>query len=349
MTHALTEERCWRAVSERDDAFDGVFYYAVTTTGVYCRPHCAARLALRHNVRFYATQDEAKRAGFRPCKRCRPDDASLIERQAKAVAMACRAIEEAEEPLTLDVLAGLAGASPYHFHRVFKRITGVTPKAYAKALRAERMRRELLTQPSVTSAIYAAGYASPSRFYETAGAALGMTASRYRSGAEGQQIGYFIAPCELGLVLVALTGKGICAIELGDDETSLAAGLARRFPGAAIERVAVQPAFIDALSEASPSGALPLDIRGTAFQVKVWDALGRIPPGETASYSEIARAIGAPKATRAVAGACAANPAALAIPCHRAVRADGSLSGYRWGQERKRALLEREREGKRRL
>ncbi len=354
MTHALTEETCWRAVSERDAAFDGMFYYAVITTGVYCRPNCAARLALRRNVRFYATQEEAKRVGFRPCKRCRPEDASLSERRADVVAMACRAIEDADVSPGLDVLADLAGMSPCHFHRVFKSITGVTPKAYASALRAARMRRELRGQTSVTSAIYAAGYGASSRFYETAGPVLGMNASRYRNGADEVRIGYFIAPCELGLLLVALTGKGICAIEFGDEDAALAAGLARRFPKAVLERIEIRGELIETLARASAPRAtalesLPLDIRATAFQARVWDALRRIPPGEMASYRDIALSIGAPKAVRAVAGACAANPVALAIPCHRAVRSDGSLSGYRWGPQRKQALLERERAGKRRF
>jgi AraC family transcriptional regulator of adaptative response/methylated-DNA-[protein]-cysteine methyltransferase len=354
MTHALTEETCWRAVRERDAAFDGFFYYGVITTGVYCRPQCVAKRALRRNVRFFASRDGANAAGFRPCKRCRPEDASLSERRTDVVAMACRAIEEAEEPLTLDVLAGMAGMSPYHFHRLFKRIAGVTPRAYAAALRAERMRRELRTQPSITSDIYAAGYGASSRFYETAGPVLGMNASRYRNGADGVRIGYFIAPCELGLLLVALTGKGICAIEFGDEDAALAAGLARRFPKAVPERIEIRADLIETLAGASapratPLESLPLDIRATAFQARVWDALKRIPPGETASYRDIARSIGAPKAVRAVAGACAANPVALAIPCHRAVRSDGSLSGYRWGPQRKQALLERERAGKRRF
>ncbi len=342
-----TDDARWAAVQRRDRNADGQFYYSVRTTGVYCRPSCAARRALRDNVRFHASCAEAERAGFRPCKRCRPNEAAFEDPRAAAVASACRLIERAESAPSLDALAEAAGLSRFHFHRVFKNLTGVTPKAYAAAHRAQRMREALPKSATVTEAIYGAGFNSSGRFYETSSQRLGMTPSDFRAGGEGATIRFAVGACSLGSVLVAATGKGVCAILLGDEPEALVRDLEDRFPRATLigaDREFEQwVAKVVGLVEAPALGLdLPLDVRGTAFQQRVWQALRDIPRGATVSYTELARRVGAPKAIRAVAQACAANPLAVAIPCHRVVRADGSLSGYRWGVERKRALLERE-------
>ena len=339
----------WAAVAARDRAFDGQFYYSVGTTGVYCRPSCAARLARPGNVRFHATGADAEKAGFRPCKRCKPDQPSLVEQHAAKVAAVCRLIASADEIPALDELARAAGLSPHHFHRVFKAITGVTPRAYAMANRAERVRNELSrSDTSVTEAIYGAGFSSSGRFYETADQVLGMTPTDYRAGGANAEIRFAVGECSLGSILVARSEKGVCAILLGDDPDALARHLQDRFPRARL--VGGDAGFEDlvakvvGLVEAPAAGFdLPLDIRGTAFQQRVWQALRQIPAGATASYADIARRIGSPTSIRAVAQACAANPIAVAIPCHRVVRTDGALSGYRWGVERKRTLLDRER------
>lgn len=341
------DEARWSAVRSRDPEADGHFVYAVRTTGVYCHPSCAARPAKRENVSFHATPAEAEAAGFRPCKRCRPNEAPRAQRQAEAIAKACRMIEEAEELPTLAALASACAMSPYHFHRIFKAVTGVTPKAYGAAHRNKLVRAELAQSPTVTDAIYGAGYNSSGRFYATATKVLGMTPSAYRAGGQDMVIRFAIGECALGAILVAASGKGICAILLGDDPDGLARDLQDRFPKAELiggdgdfeAWVAKVVGFVE-----SPQLGLdlPLDVRGTAFQQRVWQALCAIPVGSTASYAEIARRIGAPKAVRAVAQACAANRIAVAIPCHRVVRNDGSLSGYRWGVERKRDLLARE-------
>jgi AraC family transcriptional regulator of adaptative response/methylated-DNA-[protein]-cysteine methyltransferase len=338
----------WDAVRRGDRAADGTFYYSVLTTGVYCRPSCAARLPRRANVAFHATCEEAEAAGFRPCKRCRPNEGPLAERHASVVAQACRLIEEAEEAPSLDALARATGMSRFHFHRVFKAVTGVTPKAYADARRARRVRDELTQRATVTEAIYGAGFNSSGRFYAASSDLLGMTPSAFRAGGDGAAIRFAVGECSLGSILVAATDKGICAIEFGDDPDALVRELQDRFPKAllvggdeAFERLVAE---VVGLIEAPAHGLdLPLDVRGTAFQQRVWQALRAIPSGSTASYAEIAEQIGRPKAVRAVARACATNPVAVAIPCHRVVRTDGALSGYRWGIERKRALLERER------
>ncbi len=337
----------WASLAARDEAADGRFVYAVRTTGIYCRPSCAARPARRENVSFHATCAEAEEAGFRPCKRCRPNAPSLAVRRAEAVARACRLIDESETVPGLGVLAEATGLSAFHFHRVFKAVTGVTPKAYAAARRAEALASGLGRSPSVTQAIYEAGYASPSRFYADATDRLGMAPNIYRRGGEGVAIRFGIGQCALGAILVAATAKGLCAILLGDDPEILVRDLEDRFPKA--ELFGGDPDFEAWMAQvvgfvACPSRGLdlPLDIGGTAFQQRVWDALRRIPIGTTATYAEIARAIGAPAATRAVARACGANPIAVAIPCHRVVRSDGALSGYRWGVARKRDLLTRE-------
>jgi AraC family transcriptional regulator of adaptative response/methylated-DNA-[protein]-cysteine methyltransferase len=337
----------WDAVARRDHAADGVFLYSVQTTGVYCRPSCAARLARRENVRFHATCAEAERAGFRPCKRCRPNEAGIAERQASAVAKACRRIEETEETPSLDDLAEAAAMSRFHFHRVFKALTGVTPKAYADAHRARRVRDELKRSATVTEAIYQAGFNSNGRFYAASSGLLGMTPSAFRAGGNGASIRFAAGECWLGAIVVAATGKGVCAILLGDDPEVLVRDLQDRFPKASLiggdedfeQMVARVVGFVGAPAQGCD---LPLDVRGTAFQQRVWQALREIPPGSTATYSEIAERIGEPKAARAVAQACASNPIAVAIPCHRVVRTDGALSGYHWGVERKRALLDRE-------
>jgi AraC family transcriptional regulator of adaptative response/methylated-DNA-[protein]-cysteine methyltransferase len=338
----------WQALRARDAAFDDRFVYAVSTTGVYCRPSCPARRARPEHVTFHASGVEARRAGFRPCKRCRPDEVGALALQAAMVAAACRAIEAAETMPSLDELAQQAGLSRYHFHRVFKAVTGVTPRAYASALRAERLRAEL-AQPetTVTAALYGAGFNASSRFYAAAPDLLGMTPSAYRAGGAAAEIRFAIGQCSLGAILVAQSERGVCAILLGDDPEALAQDLQDRFPRARLlggdagfEAVVAQ---VVGLIEAPSAGLeLPLDIRGTAFQQRVWQALRAIPPGATASYAEIAERIGTPRAVRAVAQACAANALAVAIPCHRIVRRDGALSGYRWGVERKRALLARE-------
>lgn len=343
-----TEEDRVAAVRRRDASADGRFVYAVTTTGVYCRPICAARPALRENLRFFDGCDEAERAGFRACKRCRPSGPSRADSHAAAVAEACRAIDAAEDRVpSLAALAARAGMSPHHFHRVFKKIAGMTPGAYAAAQRARRVREELRAGGSVTEAIYGAGYNSSSRFYEKTDAMLGMTPTAYRDGGRGAAIRYAVRPSAVGLVLVAATERGICAIMFGESEDTLVAELRREFPRAEFaapdESFATWVANILAFIEAPGQGLdLPLDVRGTAFQQRVWRALRDIPAGATISYAELARRIGEPGSARAVAQACASNHIAVAIPCHRVVRSDGALSGYRWGVERKRALLARE-------
>lgn len=337
----------WAAVVARDPAADGKFFYSVRTTGVYCRPSCAARRARPENVRFHATSAEAEQAGFRPCKRCRPDEPPRAARHAEKIAGICRRIEAAGTPPSLAELARHAGLSPHHFHRVFKAVTGLTPGAYAAAHRAGRVREELGRSATVTAAIFDAGYNSSGRFYEKSDALLGMTPSDYRAGGANTEIRFAIGECSLGSILVAASARGVCAILLGDDPEALARDLQDRFPRAnliggdkAFERIVAR---VVGFVEAPKLGLdLPLDIRGTAFQQRVWQALRKIPAGSTASYTDIARRIGSPKAVRAVGHACAANALAVAIPCHRVVRNDGALAGYRWGVERKRALLRRE-------
>lgn len=336
----------WRSIVTRDPAADGRFWYSVATTGVYCRPSCPSRAARPENVTVHGTLAEARAVG-RPCRRCRPDDASADDARSALVAEACRRIDAAEAPPTLGELATGAGLSPGHFQRVFKAAVGLSPRAYAEARRAERVRGALREENSVTEAIYAAGYTSSSRFYEGAGADLGMAPARYRAGGRGERLRYAVAPCSLGLVLAASSERGVAAIQLGDDADALLDELACRFPRAELEgggdgyaeTVARVAAFVDRPADGLD---LPLDVRGTAFQRRVWEALRRVPAGATTSYAELARAVGAPSAARAVAGACAANPLAVAVPCHRVVRADGGLSGYRWGVERKRRLLDTE-------
>jgi AraC family transcriptional regulator of adaptative response/methylated-DNA-[protein]-cysteine methyltransferase len=298
-------------------------------------------------VRFHSTCADAAAAGFRPCKRCRPDAPALDQQHAAKVAQACRMIEDSDEEPTLDELADAVGMSPYHFPRIFNAAAGVTPKAYAMAHRHKRVREKLQSSNSVTEAIYDAGFNSSGRFYASSSQVLGMTPGDFRKGGQNAELRFAIGTCSLGKVLVAASGKGVAAILMGDDAAALVRDLKERLPRAELiggdlgfeQLVAKVVAFVEAPSTVLD---LPLDVRGTAFQHRVWTALRDIPPGSTASYAEIAKRIGEPKAVRAVAGACAANPLAVAIPCHRALRSDGALSGYRWGVERKRALLDRE-------
>ena len=350
--HALNATRFrdderWDVIVRRDHAAADEFVYAVVTTGVYCRPGCGARRPRRENVRFYASTADAASAGFRPCRRCRPDEPPLAERHARSVAAACRLVETAGELPDLDALAQAAGMSRYHFHRVFKAVTGLTPRAYAAACRADRTRETLHTAQTVTDAIYDAGFTSSGRFYAASQEMLGMAPAAFRDGGAGETIRFALGECTLGSILVAATAKGVCAIQLGDDPAALAREVEDRFPRA--ELVGADKAFdslvarVVALVEAPGLGLdLPLDIRGTAFQCRVWQALQDIPAGTTVSYGVIADRLGSPTAARAVANACAANPLAVAIPCHRVVRRDGALGGYRWGVERKQALLARE-------
>jgi AraC family transcriptional regulator of adaptative response/methylated-DNA-[protein]-cysteine methyltransferase len=344
-----TDQQRWEALVRRDPCADGAFLYGVATTGVYCRPTCASRLPNRENVRFFDTHEEAEQAGFRPCKRCDPRSPARKDRHREIIVRACRLIEESEEPPSLADLASAVGLSPSYLHRLFKRIVGVTPKQYALERRLHRVRASLQDSPTVTGAIYEAGFASSSRFYEDATTTLGMKPSAYQKGGQGMRIRFAIAQCYLGWVLVAATDRGICAIDLGNTSEFLVDRLRARFPKG--EFVEGDPefaqwtarilAFLDA-----PHGSLdiPLDIMGTAFQRRVWMALREVAPGSTVSYGEIAARIGNPKAARAVAQACASNQLAVAVPCHRIVRSDGQIGGYRWGRERKRRLLEREAE-----
>jgi AraC family transcriptional regulator of adaptative response/methylated-DNA-[protein]-cysteine methyltransferase len=344
---ATSDDARWAAVVARDRASDGKFLYSVATTGVYCRPSCPARRAKRENVRFHATCSAAQAAGFRPCKRCKPNEPALHQEHAAKVARACRLIETAEEAPNLETLAKAVGLSPYHFHRIFKATAGVTPKAYAVAHRQKRVRKNLKRSYSVTEAIYDAGFSSSGRFYADSSQVLGMTPTAFRTGAPNAEIRFAIGECSLGSILVATSAKGVSAILLGDDPDALARDLQDRFPRARLiggdqDLKALVAKVVGFVEAPTASLDLPLDVRGTAFQHRVWAALRDIPPGSTASYAEIAKRAGSPGSVRAVAGACAANTLAVAIPCHRVVRSDGTLSGYRWGVARKRALLDRE-------
>ena len=343
-----TDDERWMAVQLRDAGADGHFVYAVRTTGVYCHPSSTARLPKRENVVFFRTQEDAVAAGYRSSRRAVADKTSAAEGRAKLIAQACRMVEAAETPPRLDDLAQEIGMSPFHFHRLFKSETGLTPKEYSSAYRARKLREEL-TQPgaSITDAIYDAGYNSNSRFYEESDKLLGMRARDYRAGGIGAIIRFAVGQCSLGAILVAQSQRGICAILLGDDPETLLRDLQDQFPKAELigcdsefeSLIAQVVGFIEAPSLGLQ---LPLDVQGTAFQERVWLALRDIPPGTTVSYADIARQIGSPKAVRAVARACATNHIAVAIPCHRVVRQNGDLAGYRWGIERKRELLRRE-------
>jgi len=348
MPDGVEHDRRWAVVLARDRRADGTFYYSVDTTGVYCRPSCGSRRADPKHVRFHRTTADAERAGFRPCQRCKPDRPSLEQIHAAKVAEICRVIEAADETPSLAGLAKRAGLSPYYFHRIFKAVTGVTPRAYAAAQRTKRVRAGLENRSkTVTEAIYDAGFNSGGRFYESSDQLLGMTPTDYRAGGADTEIHFAVGECSLGSILVAQTVKGVCAILLGDDPDALVRDLHDRFPRAALvggdARFEQTVARVIGFVEAPAVGLdLPLDVRGTAFQQRVWQALREIPVGTTVSYTEIAARIGAPNGARAVAQACGANALAVAIPCHRVVRTDGGVSGYRWGVERKRTLLTRE-------
>ncbi len=334
----------WRAVLARDAAADGAFVFAVRTTRIYCRPSCPARRPKRTNVQFFKAPAAARDAGYRACRRCRPDEPPV---RTALVQRLCRLIDEAPSPPSLAALAAHAGLSAFHVQRVFRQTVGVTPRAYAAARRAQRVRNELGAGASVTAAMHRAGYGSSGRFYAEADARLGMLPKSVRSGGAGEQVDYTIAPCSLGKVLVATTQRGIVAILLGDDDRGLEDELAQRLPRAErrrsdrsfAARLARVIAFVDG-ERADPG--LPLDVRGTAFQQRVWECLLRIPRGSTTNYTAIARELGLPRGARAVARAVATNALAIVVPCHRVVRSDGELAGYRWGVPRKRALLARE-------
>ncbi|MDX3904697.1 MAG: bifunctional DNA-binding transcriptional regulator/O6-methylguanine-DNA methyltransferase Ada [Pigmentiphaga sp.] len=337
----------WQALLARDPAADGQFVYGVKTTGVYCRPSSPSRRPRPENVEFFDTPEAAEAAGYRPSRRAARDRTTVAAHHAALAAQACQLIETADAVPSLAELAARAGLSMYHFHRVFKAVTGLTPKAYAAAHRARKLRRQLHGSTTVTDAIYEAGFNASSRFYESSDGLLGMRPTDYRAGGANAVIRFAVGQCSLGAILVAQSERGVCAILLGDDPELLVRQLQDQFPRATLvggdrdfEQVVAR---VVGLVEAPAVGLdLPLDVRGTAFQERVWQALRKIPPGTTATYAEIAALIGMPRAVRAVARACGANPLAVAIPCHRVVRSDGALSGYRWGVERKRALLERE-------
>jgi AraC family transcriptional regulator, regulatory protein of adaptative response / methylated-DNA-[protein]-cysteine methyltransferase len=344
----LNFEECWSAVENRDAGADGNFFYGVRTTGVYCRPGCASRRPLRTNTVFFETTAAAEAAGFRACKRCRPADGSAASRHVAAIEKACALLRTSETMPSLAELAGAACISRFHFHRLFKQITGVTPREYARSHRFGRLGEKLDAGEPITASIYASGFGSSSRAYEAAPAGLGMTPGTRRRGGSGETIRFVTVATPLSWALVAATDRGICMTALGDDRDRLTTALQQRFPMA--ELIAEDAGLkewadriVRFITAPEQNLDLPLDIRGTAFQARVWRALQKIPLGKTASYAEIAATLGQPKAVRAVAQACAANKLALIVPCHRVIRSDGELGGYRWGLERKRALLERER------
>ncbi len=345
----LTTQQCWAALVSRDGSADGAFVYAVRTTGVYCRPGCASRMPRRENVAFYEGPAAAEAAGFRPCKRCRPHEGSPADRHVAAIDRACALIRSGDTLPTLAEMAAAAGISRFHFHRVFKQITGATPREWGKAHRLDRFAARLDAGESVAGAVYAAGFGASSRAYEAASSGLGMTPGARRHGGRGETIRFTIVKTALGWALVAATARGICMTALGDERSALEAELRRRFPAALIwpadaALTAWAEEIVRFVTRPDVQPDLPLDIRGTAFQAQVWRALQKIPPGRTTSYSEVAAALGRPQAVRAVARAIASNNVALLVPCHRVVRSDGDLAGYRWGRERKRALIARERE-----
>ncbi len=345
---AVSDDTLWAAILARDKSYDGQFVLAVITTGIYCRPGCPARLPKRENVQFHPTCTEAEAAGFRACKRCKPNTASPAQQDTSKIAHACRLIEAAEEIPKLDDLATSVGLSPFHFHRLFNAIAGVTPKAYAVARRQTKVHKTLAKAQTVTQALLESGFNSNSRFYATSTAMLGMTPKEFKAGGVNTDITFAIGDCSLGSILVAATPVGVCAVLMGDDPDTLERDLRTRFPKARItsgdKPFSKLAARVIALVEQPDNTIdLPLDVRGTVFQHKVWQALRDVPAGTTISYAELAQRIGKPKAVRAVASACGANPVAVVIPCHRVVGRDGSLSGYRWGIDRKRRLLEREK------
>ena len=347
MPPEMADDPRWARIVARDKTADGCFWYSVATTGIYCRPSCPSRTANPRNVQLHDTLAAAKATGFRPCKRCNPDGISIEGKNAAIIAQACRLIEESEEEPSLNDLAEAVGRSPTYFHRMFKAVTGLTPKDYAVAHRAAKVRQGLDSGNSVTEAMYDAGFNSSGRFYEKSTGLLGMTPTQYRAGGANEEIRFAVGETSLGAILVASSKRGVASILLGTDPDMLVRNLQDRFPkarliGADGDYEALVARVVGFVEAPNLGLDLPLDVRGTAFQQRVWQALQEIPVGQTVSYAEVARRIGSPKAVRAVAGACAANNLAVAIPCHRVVRNDGSLSGYAWGVERKRLLLDRE-------
>ncbi|HLU34764.1 MAG TPA: bifunctional DNA-binding transcriptional regulator/O6-methylguanine-DNA methyltransferase Ada [Thermomicrobiales bacterium] len=347
-TTTLDEER-WRAVVNRDRAYEGKFVLAVHTTGIFCRPGCPARTPKRENISFFDTTADALRAGFRPCKRCRPLGTSISEDHARMVESAIRAMEQSESRLTLEALAAHVGMSPWHFQRIFRQQTGLTPAQYQRSLRSSRIRDELQAAPTVTEAMNNAGYGSSSQFYAATEGELGMRPSSYRAGGKGERIRYGIVQTWLGSLLVAGTDRGVCSLQMGDSEEEMLERLHETFPNA--ELIADDPDFarivadvVSLAEQPSTPSSIPVDAKGTAFQHRVWNALRRIPAGTTWTYSELAEQIGSPRSVRAVAKACADNPVPLLVPCHRVIGKNGSLTGYRYGVERKRDLLDRERD-----
>lgn len=344
---AENQDSRWLQVLERAQSADGIFVYGVKTTGVYCRPSCGSRHAAYERVEFFDTAAQAEEVGYRACFRCQPRKPPLSEQHRQLVAHLCRYIAQSEEPKTLGELAEEIGKSPSHTRRIFKAATGLSPKEYCRSELRRKVQVEIEKGASITDAIFRAGFNSTSRFYESSQKLLGMEAKAFRKGGKGEEIFFAVGSCSLGQVLVAATDKGVCAVLLGDDPEALIADLEARFPAALLiggdssfdEVAASVIAVVEAPHQAH---SLPLDIRGSAFQERVWQALRKIPPGTKASYSDIAKSIGAPRATRAVASACGANHLAVLVPCHRVVRKDGSLSGYRWGIDRKQSLLELE-------
>jgi AraC family transcriptional regulator of adaptative response/methylated-DNA-[protein]-cysteine methyltransferase len=340
----VDDDAAWRAVCARDAGADGRFVFAVATTGVYCRPSCAARRPRRANVAFFAAPAAAERAGFRACKRCRPADPAYVA-GAEVVARACGVLRERlDDPPTLEQLGAAVGVSPFHLQRTFKRLTGVSPRAWVAARRLEAARGHLAAGTGVTAAVYQAGFGSPSRLYERADTGLGMTPATYGKGGAGVRVRYATFATALGLALVARTERGVCGVTLGDDADTLVAEMRGRLHAAEwiedARGLADEIAVVRAQAEGQPAPhALPLDVAATAFQGRVWAALARIPRGETRSYAQVARALGQPTATRAVAQACGQNPVALLVPCHRVVREGGALGGYHWGVARKQRLL----------
>lgn len=352
MLHPTTytnEDTRWNAVIGKQAEADGRFVYAVATTGIYCRPSCSSRQPARQNVRFYETSVEAERAGYRACRKCGGQPKGDDDRQMIAVRRACQEIQAADEQApSLENLAKATGVSPHHLHRVFKKAMGITPRQYWDSIRLDRLKRNLRSGESVAPALYGAGYGSSSRLYEKSDGQLGMTPASYGRGGAGAVIAYASRPSTLGLVLVGATGKGVCFVALGDDEAALIPELERDFPKAERHRDddglgEMLDMVVAHLDGREPNIRLPLDVQATAFQRQVWQALSDIPYGETRSYGELAQAIGKPGAPRAVGRACGSNPVALLVPCHRAIGADGRLTGYRWGVERKQALIEQER------
>lgn len=347
---SIEEEVCWQAIVDRDARFNSIVFYGVNSTGIYCKPSCPARRPRRDRVIFFKSYEAAEAKGFRACLRCRPREASIRDSRIEMVFRVCRIVEA--EPANNRTLADLAkelGLSPYHLQRTFKDITGITPRQYAAALRLRQFKARIQEGADVTGALYDSGYGSSSRLYEKATERLGMTPANYRRGGKGMNINYTIVDCHLGRMLVAATERGVCSVQFGDQDDELSAALKTEYRAASIVRDEAGldghvSAILDHLGGSRPSLDLPLDLQASAFQLLVWEELRRIPYGATRSYGEVAASLGQPSATRAVARACATNPVALVTPCHRVVRSDGSLSGYRWGVERKQSLLTKERE-----